>query len=169
MIKQWETVLIRTTLNTGARITTKSRPREVEGEQMSNAEQHVQRRITRKTTPSQHTVAVTTLEALDGHREKTMLIASGENDTSNWVRSSSAGVLDVTQCDFSTGSARDEMRGVVGSSAPDVIVGSDKNQNRGCRKKDKDHVKFMCELYDAQAARGRYFVLEPASVVNPRM
>ena len=55
-----------------------------------------------KTTPSTHAVTVTTQEALDGYREKAMRIAS----------------------DFSVGSARDVMRHVIESSAPDVIVGS---------------------------------------------
>ena len=38
-----------------------------------------------------------------------------------------------------------------------------------CRKKDKDHVEFLCELYEAQVARGRYFVHELTSEVNSRM
>ena len=32
-------------------------------------------------------------------------------------------------------------------------VGSDKDRNRGCKKKDKDHMELVCELYEAQAAR----------------
>ena len=75
----------------------------------------------------------------------------------------------MTPRDFSTRSARDEMRRVVGRSAPDATVGSDKDQNRRCRKKDEDHVKYLCDLYEAQAARGRHFVHELASVVNLRM
>ena len=51
--------------------------------------------------------------------------------------------------------ARDEMRHIIGSSEPDVIIGSDKDRNRGCKKKDKDRVEFLCELYEAQAAHGR--------------
>ena len=50
-----------------------------------------------------------------------------------------------------------------------VIFGSDKDQNRGCRKKDKDHMEFQCELYEAQVARGRYFVHPLTSEVNSRM
>ena len=46
------------------------------------------------------------------------------------------------------------MRHIIGSSEPDVIIGSDKDQNRGCRKKDKDHVEFLCGLHEAQVARG---------------
>ena len=42
------------------------------------------------------------------------------------------------------------MRRVVGSSAPDVIVGSDKDRNGGCKKKNQDHVEFQCELCEAQ-------------------
>ena len=72
----------------------------------------------------------------------------------------------MTPRDFTTRSARDEMRRVVGSSAPDATVGSDKDQNRRCRKKDEDHVKYLCDLYEAQAARGRH---ELASIVNLRM
>ena len=36
-------------------------------------------------------------------------------------------------------------------------------------KKDKDHMEFLCELYEAQAACGRYFVHELTSEVNSRM
>ena len=60
------------------------------------------------------------------------------------------------------------MRHIIGSSEPDVIVGSDKDQNM-CREKDKDHVEFLCELYEAKVARGRYFVHELTSEVNSRM
>ena len=132
------------------RITTEREPREVRGEQSSTSERHIPRRISRKTTPSEHAVAVTTQEALDGSREKTMRIANVENNTLNWVSISSAGALDMTHCDFSVRSARDEMRHIIGSSEPGVIIGSDKDQNRGCRKKDKDHMEFLCELYEAQ-------------------
>ena len=75
----------------------------------------------------------------------------------------------MTHCDFSVRSARDEMRHIIGNSEPDVIVGSDKDQNMVCRKKDKDHVEFVCELYEAQVARSRYFVHELTSEVNSRM
>ena len=37
------------------------------------------------------------------------------------------------------------------------------------KKKDKDHMEFLCELYDAQVARGRYFARELTSEVNSRM
>ena len=47
----------------------------------------------------------------------------------------------MTHCDFSVKSARDEMRHIIGSSGPDVIIGPDRDQNRECKKKDKDHKK----------------------------
>ena len=78
-----------------------------------------------------------------------MRIANVENDALNWV-SISAGALDMTHCDFSVRSARDEMRHIVGSSELDVVIGSDTDQNRVCSKKDKDHMEFLCELYEAQ-------------------
>ena len=52
----------------------------------------------------------------------------------NWVSTSSAGALDVTHCDFSVRSARDEMRHNVGSSEPDVIIVSNRDQNRGVQE-----------------------------------
>ena len=91
------------------RITTKGKPREVRDEQSSTMEQHDPRRVLGKTTPQEHAVAVTTQEALDGYREKTVIIASVENNTLNWVSISSGGALDMTHCDFSVRSARDEM------------------------------------------------------------
>ena len=60
------------------------------------------------------------------------------------------------------------MRHIIGSSEPDVIIGSDKDQDNGCKKKNKDHMEVLCELYEAQAARGRYFVHELTSEVNSR-
>ena len=98
-----------------------------------------------------------------------MRVASVETNALNWVSISSVGALDMTHCDFSVWSARDEMRHIVGSSEPGVIIGSDKDQNRGCKKKDKDHVGFLCELYEAQVACGRYFVHEVTSAVYSRM
>ena len=59
------------------------------------------------------------------------------------------------------------MRYVVGRSEPHII-GSDKDRNRGCRKKDKDHKEFLCELCEAEVARGRHFVHELTSEVNFR-
>ena len=122
-----------------------------------------------KTTAQEHAVAVTTQEALDSldwSREKTMRIANVENNTLKWVLISSAGALDITHCDISVRSARDETRHIIGSSEPDIIIKSDKNQNRECRRKDKDHIKFLCE---AQVARGRCSVHELTSGVNWRM
>ena len=110
-----------------------------------------------KTTPLEHAGAVTTQEAPDGCREKTMRIENVENQSLNWVSISSAGALHMTHCDFSAKTAGDEMGHIIGGSEPDVIIGSDKDQNRGCKKRDKDHLEFLCELYEAQVARGRYF------------
>ena len=100
---------------------------------------------------------------------KTMRIAHVENNALNWVSISSAGPLVMTHCHFSARAARDEMRHIIGSSEPDVIIGSDKDRNRGCRNKDKDHIEFLCELFEAQVARGRYFVHELTSEVNSGM
>ena len=75
----------------------------------------------------------------------------------------------MTNCDFSERPARDEMRHIIGSSEPDVIIGSDKDRNRGCKEKDKDHIEFLCELYEAQAAQGRYLVHELTSEASSRM
>ena len=47
------------------------------------------------------------------------------------------------------------MRHITGSSDPNVIIGSD--------------MEFLCELYEAQVARGRHFVHELTSEVNSRM
>ena len=115
------------------RITTKSEPREVKDEQSSTTEHHVPRRIVAKTAPQERAVAVTTQEALDGSREKTMRIANVENNALNWVSISSTGALDMTHCDFQC-EAADDMRHVIGSSEPDVIIGSDKDQNREVQK-----------------------------------
>ena len=52
----------------------------------------------------------------------------------------------MTNCDFSERRARDGRRHIIGSSEPDVTIGSDKVRNRGCKKKDKDHIEFLCEL-----------------------
>ena len=96
-------------------------------EQSSTTEQHGPRRISGKTAPQERAVAVTTQEALDGDRENAMRIANVENNTLNWVSISSAGALDMTHCAFSVRSERDEMRHIIGSSKPDVIIGSDKD------------------------------------------
>ena len=106
------------------RIMTKREPREARDEQSTVTRQHVLRRMSGKTTPQGHAVAVTTPEALDGFREKTMRVANIENNSLNWVSISSAGALDMTNCDFSEKRARDEIRHIIGSSEPDVIIGS---------------------------------------------
>lgn len=54
------------------RITTKREPREARDEQSTFTGQNVPRRMSGKTTPQRHAVAVTTQEASDGSREKTM-------------------------------------------------------------------------------------------------
>ena len=58
--------------------------------------------------------------------KRQMRIASVDDNTLNSVSSSAAGALDIMKCDFSTRSARDGMRRIIGSSEPDVIMGSDK-------------------------------------------
>ena len=107
-------------------------------------EQHVLRRILRKTTPQENAVAFTTQEAPDGYREKTMRIENVENQSLNWVSISSAGALDVTHCDFSAKTARDER-----DASPEAVTwtssSADKDQNRGCKKSDKDHLEFLYE------------------------
>ena len=122
-------------------------------EQPTFAGQHVPRRMS----------AVTTQEASDGSREKTKRVAN------IGVSISSAGALDMTNCDFSERRARDEMRHITGSSEQDVIIGSDKYRNRRCKKKNKDHIEFLCELYEAQAAQGRHFVHKLTSEASSRM
>ena len=84
--------------NSRRRITTKRKPREVRDVQTNTTEHHVPRRIL---GPQEQTVAVTTQEALDGYRGKTMRIANVENNTLNLVSMSSAGALDMTHRDFS--------------------------------------------------------------------
>ena len=78
------------------RITTKREPREVRNEEPTVIEQHVPRRILGKTTPQEHAVAVTTQEAPNWYREKTMRIENVKNQSLNWVSISSAGALDMT-------------------------------------------------------------------------
>ena len=48
-------------------------------------------------------------------------------------------------------------------------MGLTRTENRGCKKKDKDHIEFLCELYEAQAAQERYFVHELTSEASSRM
>ena len=91
------------------RITTKREPREVRVEQSGTTEQHVWRRLFGKTTHQGPAVAVTTQQALDGSREKTMRIANVEKQCTE---------LGV---DFVGRPARDEMRHIIGCSEPDVI------------------------------------------------
>ena len=55
-----------------------------------------------------------------------MRIANVENNALNCMSISSGGALDMTHCDFRERPARDEMRHIIGSSEPDVIIGSDR-------------------------------------------
>ena len=55
-----------------------------------------------------------------------MRVANIENNSLNGVSISSAGALDMTNCDFS----ERRVRHIIGSSEPDVISGSDKDRNR---------------------------------------
>ena len=152
-----------------ARAVWSTRTRRDQTAEGSRQREHVPRRILEKTTPQEHAVAVTTQEAPDGYREKTMRIEDVENHSLNWVSISSAGALDMTHRDFSAKTARDEVRHIARGSELDVVVGSDKDQNRGCKKRDKDHTEFLCELHEAQVARGRYFVHELTSEATSRM
>ena len=95
------------------------------------------------------------------HLKNTQLLSPRKKHWTDTVRNRSgsrlsrSGAFCMTHCDFSARSARDEMRDIVGSSEPDVIIGPDKDRNRGRKKKDEDHMEFLCELYEAQVARGR--------------
>ena len=151
------------------KITTKREPREARDEQSAVTGLHVPRWMSRKTTPQGPCGCCHHARGIGRSREKTMRVANIENNSLNWVSISSAGALDMTNCDFTERRARDEMRHIIGSSEPDVIIGSDKDRNRGCQKKDKNHVEFLCELYEAQAAQGRYFVHELTSEASSRM
>ena len=122
------------------RITTKREPREVRDEQSSTTEQHVPRRILGEDDASRTRSCCHHARGNGRIPRETMRIANVENNTLNWVSTSSAGALDMTHCDFSARAARDEMRHTTGSSEPDVIIGSDKDRNWGCRKKGKDHI-----------------------------
>ena len=64
------------------RLTTKREPCEVRYAQTTVTEQHFPRKISGKTTLSEHPVArFTTQEGLDGYREKPMRVANAENNT----------------------------------------------------------------------------------------
>ena len=97
------------------------------GRECARANKFVRGGTTRRDGASHvHAAAVTTQEASDGSREKTMRVANIENNSLNWVSISSEGTLDMTNCDFSERRARDEMRHIIGSSEPDVISGGPK-------------------------------------------
>ena len=137
------------------RITMKRVLREVRDEYTIITEQHDPRRISRQTTtPSEHTVAVTTQEALDGYREKTMRIASIENNTLNWVSNASAGALDMTNRDFSVRSAQDAIRHCMSEAVSSMSsLCLTKIRTEDARDKDKDHLKFLCKLCEASKRR----------------
>ena len=124
----------------------KREPREVRDAQTIVTEQHVPRRISVKTKLTEQPVAFTTHEALDAYR-----VPSVENSTLNWVPISSAGALDLTHCDFSVWSARDEIRHIIEGSEPDVIIGPNKDQNSGCKEKNTHNMEFLCEPYKRRA------------------
>ena len=119
------------------RITTKREPCEVGDEQSNVTEQHVPRRSSGKTAPQERAVAVTTQEALDGSCEKTMRIANVENNALNWVSISSAGVLDMTHCDFGVRSARDEMRQFLEAVSRMSSLGLTRIRKRDVRSKTR--------------------------------
>ena len=99
-------------------------------------------------------VAVTTQEALEGSREKTMRIANAENNALNWVSISSGGALDMTLCDCRGRPARDKMRHIIGSSEPEVIIGSDRDRNRGAGRRTRITQNFCvkCTRHRLRAA-----------------
>ena len=109
------------------RITTKREPREARDEQSAVTGLHVPRWMSRKTTPQGPCGCCHHARGIGRSREKTMRVANIENNSLNWVSISQAGALDMTNCDFSERRARDERRHIIGSSEPDVIIGSDKD------------------------------------------
>ena len=126
-----------------------SRQRENHGKQgMSDQTvtgQHVPRRMSGKTTPKCHAVAVTTQEASDGSREKTKRVMDTENNSLNWVSISSAGALDMPNCDFSERRARDEMRHIIGRSEPDVIIGLIRTETEDVRRRRRTISNFCVD------------------------
>ena len=59
----------------------------------------------------------------------------------------------MTHCDFSVRSAH-----IIGSSEPDVISWvRQRSEQVDAERRTKDHMEFLCELYEAETARGRYF------------
>ena len=94
-----------------------------------------------------------------------MRIANVENSAFNWGSISSAGAPDMTHCDFSVKSARDEMTSLEAVS----LMSSLGLTGIRTGEKDKDHIECVRELYEAQVARGRYFVHELTSEVNSRV
>ena len=66
-----------------------------------------------------------------------MRIANVENNTLNLVSIFSAKALDMTHCDFSVRTARDETRQIIGSSEPDVIIGLSNITTGGAEKRTR--------------------------------
>ena len=99
-------------------------------------------------------VTVTSQEILYGYLVKVMRIASA---------------LDMTYSDFSARTTRDEIRPIIYGSESDIIIGEHKDQNRGYKSKDKDHMKSLYELYGAYGTRTRDSVHELTCAVNSRM
>ena len=99
-------------------------------------------------------VTVTSQEILYGYLVKVMRIASAH---------------DMTYSDFSARTTRDEIRPIIYGSESDIIIGEHKDQNRGYKSKDKDHMKSLYELYGAYGTRTRDSVHELTCAVNSRM
>ena len=74
-----------------------------------------------------------------------MRIENLENQSLSWVSISSAGALDMTHCAFS---AKTSSEAVSRTSSP----GLTRTKTRVCKKRDKDHLEFLCELDEAQVA-----------------
>ena len=72
----------------------------------------------------------------------------------------------MTHCDFSARAARDEMRHIICSSEPDVIIGSDKDRTEGA---ERITWNFCANCVWRMSRAARYFVHEPTSEVNSRM
>ena len=82
-----------------------------------------------------------------------MRIANVENNTLNWVSTLSVGKVDMTHCDFSARSAREERRHIIGGSEPDVINGSNKKQNSECRRRTRSLGILVRTVRNASGAR----------------
>ena len=124
------------------RITTEREPREARDEQSSVTGQHVPRRMSGKTTLQSHAVAVTTQEASDRSHEKTLRVANVENNSLKWVSISSAGALDMTNCDLSERRARDEMRHIIGAASRTSSLGPTRTETGDVRRRTRTTSNF---------------------------